>query len=144
MIMKYVLCLAVLVVSLRNVKARLSAESETALTEYGQGYLSECAKELNLDLEHLKPSDIQDKDKCLFTCTAKKMGVINGEGKFDLDKVLEILVGLVKNLEDYKTLETIAKSCISVNDEKVSDGVKGCERTFLAVSCVTKQKELLE
>lgn len=38
---------------------------------------------------------------------------LNGEGKFDADKTIEILVEVVKNYDDYKALETVVKSCAS-------------------------------
>lgn len=52
----------------------------------------------------------------LYFCSIIQIHVLfqlNEEGKFDVDKGIELLKEMVKNNDDYKALETIVKSCAS-------------------------------
>ncbi|XP_026330900.1 uncharacterized protein LOC113238282 [Hyposmocoma kahamanoa] len=101
--------------------------------------MDECAKELKLNVDELREKSSGSSDKsihCLYSCILKNKDVLNEEGKIDFDKGLEVLKGITSNEDDYKVMENIAKSCAVVNDEKVTDGIKGCERARLLLTCI--------
>ncbi|XP_026330998.1 uncharacterized protein LOC113238372 [Hyposmocoma kahamanoa] len=144
--LKYVFCFAILAVSLRNVKTHISQETEAALMDFMRDAVVECAKDFSLNVDDLKEQhkskdSLDGVDKCFVGCILKKKGVINEGGKYDLDRGLEIMRELIANDDDYKVLETTSKDCVSVNDETVSDGDKGCDRAFLLMACLKKEKE---
>ncbi|XP_026330861.1 general odorant-binding protein lush-like [Hyposmocoma kahamanoa] len=142
---KFVVCLAVLTVSLSHVRAKVTDETEQALLAHLDGWMEECGKELNLDAKEIKKlhvtnGKLEGIDKCFVSCVLKKEGTINKEGKFDLETALEVLRQVVKNEDDLKIMEAASKTCLAVNDQAVSDGDKGCERAYNLVICIRKQK----
>ncbi|XP_026330866.1 uncharacterized protein LOC113238269 [Hyposmocoma kahamanoa] len=146
--LKFVLCFAVSAISLSHVRAKISGETERILLKHLEGFVEVCRKELNLDVgpilwneKHITADEMKAVDECFAACILKKGGLMNAEGKIDYDKEVDAMKKVIKNEDDIKILETDSKACLSVNDEEVSDGDKGCERAHKFVNCMTMQKK---
>ncbi|CAD0245931.1 unnamed protein product [Spodoptera exigua] len=77
---------------------------------------------------------------CFIACVLKKAGFISEQGEYDLDTGLKNLRQFVKDDEQYKKLEEVAKQCASVSKKAVSDGTAGCERSALLAGCFLDHK----
>ncbi|XP_050344622.1 uncharacterized protein LOC126769748 [Nymphalis io] len=77
--------------------------------------------------------------KCLLACGYKKLGSMNSDGMYDIEKGYK-LAEMVKSgkADDNKRFENAKKLvdiCSKVNDETVSDGKEGCDRAALIFKC---------
>ncbi|KAL4711076.1 hypothetical protein ACJJTC_009447 [Scirpophaga incertulas] len=77
--------------------------------------------------------------KCLLACAYRLEGVMTAKGTYNIEHAYKV-AELSKN-GDEKRLENgkkMADLCVKVNDEKVSDGEKGCERAGMIFKCVVE------
>ncbi|CAG4996616.1 unnamed protein product [Parnassius apollo] len=113
-------------------------------------YITECKKEYPVtqdDLEQFLYKKIPDNDtvKCLFACIYKKTGIMDDEGKMSVKGTRKIIKRhLADNPAVMKKAYAFAKACESVNEEAVSDGTKGCERTALMFRCSIEKAPKLD
>ncbi|CAB3255595.1 unnamed protein product [Arctia plantaginis] len=106
--------------------------------------ITDCAEEYDMsknDIEAAKQNrDADAVASCFVACGLKKIQVLDDNGMYDEDKVLEKLKYFVKNDADLAKFESIAQTCAKVNDESVSDGAKGCQRAKLVLACAFKHR----
>ncbi|XP_053608366.1 general odorant-binding protein 19d [Plodia interpunctella] len=75
--------------------------------------------------------------KCLLACVFKKPKWLSQSGKFDIDaaeKMIEEEYG--GDTEKKDNSKKLFDTCRSVNDEAVTDGDAGCERSYLLTQCM--------
>ncbi|CAG9788064.1 unnamed protein product [Diatraea saccharalis] len=105
----------------------------------------ECTKEFEISADDIKAAkaekNIDKLDPCFIGCAFKRSGVVNEKGLFDKEKVLSFVNENLKNEDDKKMLSEIVEDCSKVNDEPVTDGENGCERSKLVLLCMMKHKD---
>ncbi|XP_022826958.1 uncharacterized protein LOC111356721 [Spodoptera litura] len=130
------IALFVVAVSLSSVQA----DDKNSKPEFNLDTITfECAQKFDISEEQFSKTimalDASLLAPCFWSCCFTKVGVLNSEGQYDSDSTLNLAKNMFKN-EEYKKVEEILKKCVSVNDESVSDGSAGCERSFLLASCM--------
>ncbi|RVE46997.1 hypothetical protein evm_008381 [Chilo suppressalis] len=137
-----VLCLGLLAAAL-SVKA-LTKEELDHIKEATLMHFNECNKDFNVSEDDIKAAETQknmDKiDACLIGCMMKRSHLLDGEGKFDTEKAIELSKSFMKSEDDQKKFAEVVAECAKVNDEPVSDGANGCERSKMVLVCLAKHK----
>ncbi|XP_050550074.1 general odorant-binding protein 28a isoform X2 [Spodoptera frugiperda] len=90
------------------------------------------------EMLELKENKIPDTNnaKCFVACVFKKTGMLDSKGMYDAENSIAMTQKDFAN--DPKRLEgskKLLETCKKVNDETVSDGEKGCERSVLLHKC---------
>uniref|UniRef100_A0A2H1W2A1 SFRICE004977.2 n=1 Tax=Spodoptera frugiperda TaxID=7108 RepID=A0A2H1W2A1_SPOFR len=90
------------------------------------------------EMLELKDNKIPDTNnaKCFVACVFKKTGMLDSKGMYDAENSIAMTQKDFAN--DPKRLEgskKLLETCKKVNDEAVSDGEKGCERSVLLHKC---------
>ncbi|XP_026730661.1 uncharacterized protein LOC113495864 [Trichoplusia ni] len=138
------LVLCAVAVSLSSVYAKISDEEKAAIHEAVLPILTECSQAFGVseaDIKTAKEDRSTDNlNSCFIGCFFKKMGVLDAEGKYNVDQGLSNLSKYIKSDENRAALEEVAKECATVNDEAVSDGAAGCERAQHLVACALAHK----
>ncbi|XP_072932147.1 uncharacterized protein [Epargyreus clarus] len=121
-----------------EIAAKTDAEVKAEFTKV----IMTCVKDHPVDmadlikLQNLK-MPTKSESKCLLACSYRKIGTLSEKGTFDLEKMYKLAEeskeGDEKAIANGKKLADI---CLKVNDETVSDGEKGCERSALMFGCV--------
>nr|QCF41950.1 odorant binding protein [Athetis dissimilis] len=77
--------------------------------------------------------------KCVLACAYKAASVMNAQGMYDIDHAYKV-AELIKNGDEKRLIngKKMADICVKVNDIKVSDGEKGCERAALIFKCTVE------
>ncbi|KAJ8720169.1 hypothetical protein PYW07_012212 [Mythimna separata] len=92
-----------------------------------------------------RPGDPFEFPLCEYSCVLKKIGFMDDNGLYTLYPGLAYIKNITANYAGhYEVLESIAKDCVSVNDEEVHDGNAGCERTFYIGYCFLKNQARLD
>ncbi|KAJ8719555.1 hypothetical protein PYW08_011730 [Mythimna loreyi] len=121
------------------------AESDSSESnELFDKFMPECMDEFNVKEEDfdgvVKSGDVTKIDPCYWGCYYTRMGLLNDKGQYDLNSFQTTMKKIMKDDEDYSSLEKIARKCESVKDEAVSDGEAGCKRGALLAACFLKNK----
>ncbi|CAH1636941.1 unnamed protein product [Spodoptera littoralis] len=130
--------LFVVAVSLSSVQA----DDKNSKPEFNLDTIAfECAQKFDISKEQFSKAimtfDASVLAPCFWKCCFMKVRVLNSEGQYDFDTTLNLAKDIFKNKDkQYEMVEEILKKCVSVNDESVSDGNAGCERSSLLASCM--------
>ncbi|KAH9632780.1 hypothetical protein HF086_015979 [Spodoptera exigua] len=104
--------LCVVAASLTKVSHAVTEEEKEAFREAMAPIIAECSEEHGLD----------------------------SKGLYDAETGLGKLKKFVKDEDEFAKFEDIAKKCLKVNDESVSDGEAGCDRAKLVLGCFLEHK----
>ncbi|KAL0828876.1 hypothetical protein ABMA28_003782 [Loxostege sticticalis] len=141
-----ILCLGVLAAAISSARA-LTPEELTKIEGDMLVHVQDCAKKFDVDESDLKKAkeeeNIDGVDPCLIGCVFKNIKLVNDKGLYDPDVAIESSKSYLSDDADKAKFAEIAKDCASVNDESVSDGEDGCERSKLLLVCFGKHKHLL-
>lgn len=137
--------LCVVAASLTKVsQAAVSEEEKEAFREAMAPIIAECSEEHGVseaDIKAAKEAASADGIKpCFLGCVMKKIEVLDSKGLYDAETGLGKLKKFVKDEADFAKFEDIAKKCLKVNEESVSDGEEGCERAKLILGCFIDHK----
>ncbi|GBP34881.1 hypothetical protein EVAR_26470_1 [Eumeta japonica] len=87
--------------------------------------------------EHKLPPG--ESPKCLLACVYRKANWLDDQGMFVSDSVRAIIETDYKDEpEKQNNVKQLFEQCSKVNEEKVSDGTKGCDRSALLFECLTQ------
>ncbi|XP_063364869.1 pheromone-binding protein Gp-9-like isoform X1 [Cydia amplana] len=135
------LLVAVCSVALRKVHAESDEEKE--LHEALIPIIAECSKEHGADVAEVmaskKNKDYEAIDGCLIECVYKKMGMIDDEGAFVVDKLVENAKKFLKEAETEK-IEEFVKHCSEESEKNPEDK---CGKSKMLLACMMEQKEAL-
>ncbi|CAB3244393.1 unnamed protein product [Arctia plantaginis] len=141
---KYTSLLFCIVAASLAVVSAVTDEEKAAFHEAMEPIIAACSAEHSVsegDIKAAKELENGDGIKpCFIGCIMKKTEVLNSNGLYDAEKGLSKLRPFVKSDEDYAKFESVAKKCLKVNDEPVSDGAAGCERAKLVMACAIENK----
>nr|QEE82714.1 odorant binding protein 15 [Conogethes pinicolalis] len=121
------------------------AETEEQLKQIFVDILLKCSEDFPptpAEIELLKNKKLADSTnmKCMFACTYKKTGMMNEKGEISVEGINNLSKKyFANNPEKTKKALAYADACKSVNDVKVSDGEKGCERAALMFKCTIEK-----
>ncbi|XP_022826721.1 general odorant-binding protein 28a-like [Spodoptera litura] len=137
--------LCVVAASLTKVShAAVTEEEKEAFREAMAPIIAECSEEHGVseaDIKAAKESASADNIKpCFLGCVMKKIEVLDAKGLYDAETGLGKLRKFVKDDDEFAKFEDIAKKCLKVNDESVSDGEAGCDRAKLVLGCFIEHK----
>nr|AOG12854.1 odorant binding protein [Eogystia hippophaecolus] len=123
----------------------ITEEKKTELKAKLVPILTECGKEHSITLDYLKEFRQQQKrpdesNACFFACVFQKTGLLDDKGLFVEAKAAERGQYYAEEGELEKANEAV-KACVSVNEQSVSDGPKGCDRAKLIYNCFLDQKQ---
>ncbi|CAG4961910.1 unnamed protein product [Colias eurytheme] len=124
-------------------RAEEAMTDEEAKADFAKAIMA-CAKDASVDMSDIMslaslivPTD--HKVKCVLACAYRKKGSLNAQGMYDIDGAYALAETMMKGDEvRIKKGKELADVCAAVNDEKVSDGEKGCDRAALMFKCGVK------
>ncbi|XP_061718360.1 pheromone-binding protein-like isoform X1 [Cydia pomonella] len=135
------LLVAVCAVALRKVQAESDEEKE--IHEALVPIIAECSKEHGAKVEEVMASkmnkDYEAIDGCLIECVYKKMGMVDDDGAFIMDKLVENAKKFMKEAETEK-IEEIVKHCSEESEKNPEDK---CGKSKMMLACTMEQKEAL-
>ncbi|CAB3244391.1 unnamed protein product [Arctia plantaginis] len=119
-------------------------EEKAVFREAMEPIIAACSAEHSVsegDIKAAKELHYADNIKpCFIGCVMKKTEILDSNGLYDAEKGLSKLRKFVKSDEDFAKFESVAKKCLKVNDEPVSDGAAGCDRAKLIMACAVENK----
>nr|QRF70938.1 odorant binding protein [Semiothisa cinerearia] len=120
-------------------------EEKQKLHDYWSEAFKSCSKEFGISLEDVEATkeNKSDIDPCFIKCILKSNKLIDDKGMFDPKQGMEIAEMFITNPDELAKIKKVSDTCQSVNDEKVSDGEKGCERSVLLMQCLMENKSQL-
>nr|ALI31276.1 odorant binding protein 6 [Grapholita molesta] len=137
----FLLLVAVCMVALRKVHAESDEEKE--IHEALVPIIAECSKEHGAKVEEVmeskKNKDYEAIDGCLIECVYKKMGMMDDEGAFIVEKLVENAKQFMKEADSEK-IEEIVKHCTSETEKTPEDK---CGKSKMLLACMMEQKEAL-
>nr|APY22693.1 odorant binding protein 26 [Cnaphalocrocis medinalis] len=140
------LTFGVLAAVLSNARALTKEELETIQKDM-LVHVKACSEKFGVSIDEIKAAkekhDIEGMDPCLIGCVFKSTKLVNDEGMYDPDVAIEDSNKYLSSDDDKAKFKDIANDCAKVNDEDVSDGKEGCERSKLLLGCFAKHKSEL-
>ncbi|XP_047997849.1 pheromone-binding protein Gp-9-like isoform X2 [Leguminivora glycinivorella] len=133
------LLVAVCAVALRKVHAETDEEKE--IHETLVPIIAECSKEHGAKVEEVmaskKNKDYEAIDGCLIECVYKKMGMMDDNGAFVVEKLVENAKKFLKDAETQK-IEEVVKHCTEESEKSPEDK---CGKSKMLLACMMEQKE---
>ncbi|XP_063538858.1 pheromone-binding protein Gp-9-like [Cydia strobilella] len=133
------LLVAVCSVALRKVHAESDEDKE--IHEALIPVIAECSKEHGANVAEVmatkKNKDYEAIDGCLIECMYKKMGMMDDDGSFVVDKLVETAKKFMKEAETEK-IEEVIKHCSEESEKNPEDK---CGKSKMLLACMIEQKE---
>nr|ASA40074.1 odorant-binding protein 36 [Helicoverpa assulta] len=77
--------------------------------------------------------------KCMVACIFKKTGMMDSKGMYDAATTISMMEkDYADNKEKLDSSKKLLESCKNVNDQAVTDGDKGCDRSMFIFKCLTE------
>uniref|UniRef100_A0A2A4K9G9 Odorant binding protein n=1 Tax=Heliothis virescens TaxID=7102 RepID=A0A2A4K9G9_HELVI len=77
--------------------------------------------------------------KCMVACIFKKTGMMDSKGMYDAATTISMMEkDYADNKEKLENSRKLLESCKNVNDQTVTDGDKGCDRSMFIFKCLTE------
>ncbi|XP_063894728.1 uncharacterized protein LOC110378733 [Helicoverpa armigera] len=77
--------------------------------------------------------------KCMVACIFKKTGMMDSKGMYDAATTISMMEkDYADNKEKLESSKKLLESCKNVNDQAVTDGDKGCDRSVFIFKCLTE------
>uniref|UniRef100_D2SNR5 Odorant binding protein n=1 Tax=Heliothis virescens TaxID=7102 RepID=D2SNR5_HELVI len=106
--------------------------------------IMKCNKDSEVDMQELVQLQsyvvpTKTATKCVLACAYKASSVMNAQGLYDIDHAYKV-AEMMKNGDEKRltNAKKMADICVKVNDMKVSDGEKGCDRAALIFKCTVE------
>ncbi|XP_041981304.1 uncharacterized protein LOC121734759 [Aricia agestis] len=138
-----VLCVFYLALFQHKTKAAITAEQRSMIKEHFQLLEATCFKEFPIsddDATTLRAKKLASGPNvpCFLGCIFKQIGMINDDGNLEKETVMSRAKQVFNTDEELQLLSDYLHSCIGINDNPVTDGNKGCERSAMAFECLIK------
>nr|XP_034833069.1 uncharacterized protein LOC117989767 [Maniola hyperantus] len=120
---------------------RVHAENSDDLAQNFVAKLMDCTKDFPMtgdDTEELKNKRLPDTEnmRCLFACAYKGSGMMDDQGKLAVEGINDqAQIYFADDADKLARAKDFTEACKSVNDVKVSDGNRGCDRAALIFEC---------
>ncbi|XP_073946121.1 uncharacterized protein [Choristoneura fumiferana] len=121
----------------------LTEEEHKEMHQIMMPLITECSEQHGTkpdDIIAVESKDVDGMDSCLIDCVFKKLGVINDDGMFVVEKFTENMKKIMKKDGDAGKVDDLAKHCVSVNDKEIDDK---CGRSKALLACLMQQKDAL-
>ncbi|XP_063385353.1 uncharacterized protein LOC134671425 isoform X1 [Cydia fagiglandana] len=138
------LLLLVVVCSVALRKVNAESDEEKGIHEVLIPIIAECSMEHGTNVAEVMASkdnkDYEALDGCLIECVNKKMGMMDDDGAFVVDKIVENVKKILKEAETEK-IEEAVKHCSEESEKNPAD-IK-CGKSKMMLTCMMEQKERL-
>uniref|UniRef100_A0A0K8TUW2 Odorant Binding Protein n=1 Tax=Epiphyas postvittana TaxID=65032 RepID=A0A0K8TUW2_EPIPO len=139
-----VLILVAVVCAVMKKSHAVTEEEHKEMHELMMPIVVECSEQHGSkpdDIIAVKESkDVDGMDSCLIDCVFKKIGIMNDDGMFVVEKFTENMNKIMKKDGDSAKIDDLAKHCASVNDKDSDDK---CGRSKALLACLMEQKDAL-
>ncbi|XP_069360072.1 uncharacterized protein [Maniola hyperantus] len=124
-----------------SIPFKSEAENSDDLAQNFVAKLMDCTKDFPMtgdDTEELKNKRLPDTEnmRCLFACAYKGSGMMDDQGKLAVEGINDqAQIYFADDADKLARAKDFTEACKSVNDVKVSDGNRGCDRAALIFEC---------
>ncbi|XP_063625463.1 uncharacterized protein LOC134797145 isoform X2 [Cydia splendana] len=135
------LLLLVVVCSVALRKVHAESDEDKEIHEVLIPVIAECSNEHGTNVAEVMASknnkDYEAIDGCLIECVYKKMGMMDDDGAFVVDKIIENAKKILKEAETEK-IEEVVKLC---SEESEKNPEEKCGKSKMMLTCMMEQKE---